>query len=161
MSVSNISISIYKKNIDPKEFEPFNSGGSHAPDLAIDLYSYQNDDLTSQLQPMDIGYQIDEKKYILDGRFISDEKQWKDKTRNIVSLPDLDGVQIFLGIGPIGHEKSFINKKFLSLRSKFEFGSFNIEFNNTELWVNSKDLIKHISSKGSVFWEFRYNLPKE
>jgi len=160
ISVSNISISIYKKSINPKEFEPFSSGGFKAPDLNINLYSHYNNDITSELQSIELGYQLEEKKYILSGWFISNEKQWKDNSRKIISLPDLDSVQIFLSIGPLGLSGPS-SKDYLSLRRKFEFGSFSIKFNNTEVWINSKDLIKHTSSNGSVFWEFRYRVPNE
>ncbi|MBC7863811.1 MAG: hypothetical protein IAF38_12625 [Bacteroidia bacterium] len=159
LSVEGIEVSVYKKPVDPRIFEPFSHGGFQTPDLRINLFSKAYGS-NSQTDPMDINYNIESKKYTLSGLFAAEQDQWEDNSRKIVSLPDLDSAQIFLSIGPLGFADS-LQSKFLNLRKKFDCGYLNIRFNNTNIPINKKDLIKHVSANGSVFWEFKYLLSKE
>jgi hypothetical protein len=155
LAIQAMDLSFYKKPIMASQFSSVR-GTKDDPDLAIDLFDRDG---------LALNETIKDGSFWLMGGLESDRRTWRNRTGNIVSLPDLAGAQLFVTIGPVGinigenAKKIAENAAFLKARSEFRLGDLNLRLGTRNIWIHESDFKKFVNSEGETVWEFDF--PKD
>ena len=142
LNVSRIQLFFFAHPIDPQIRSNFVEHG----DLKIDLHSEDSPSIYIDLET---------NSYFVFGKFISDNKEWKNRTESIISVPDLVGAQVFIDLMPGGPLPTDMYSEFLMVRKEFGTRSMDIIVNDRPVEIGTEQLHKHVSPY-RLFWEYKF-----
>lgn len=164
--VGDVSLSIYRKPIDPARFEHRVIGGDNDGDLNLRFGSMFG------LEPLSIEKELKTGSYKLTGSFFSIH-DLRDTTGLVRSVPDLAGSQFFLHLPINALPDDLSSMTFgmalpefervkrsdvLAFQKQFELGAVAIHIGARTLWVPKAGWRKHVTGT-AVYWE--YIVPNE
>ncbi|HKU28247.1 MAG TPA: hypothetical protein VJQ54_22460 [Candidatus Sulfotelmatobacter sp.] len=144
LSVDIANIQLFRQPTDSTKLY------GHAQAKKPDIYATLRD------SALWIGVDPVEGKYELSGRLSASRNSWDNYSERIVATSDLDGAQLFLHVGYLDDSKC---TDFIRLKAQYNLKYVSVRFGARQLAIEGKQFIKHVSSSGDVYWEYRFRSP--
>jgi hypothetical protein len=156
LGCTDVELQFYKHPIKAKDHPRISGEWQNRPDIKKSVDTGL--DSRGLAGEHSVGYEIKSKQFRLRGHSVSSDPQYWEDTGNIVSIPDLLGIQMFAILPSIMVSGDIeVDQYMPEIRRRFELDSLIVSMvGGREFWFSERELRKYTDKDSYPIYDFTF-----